>query len=334
MTFNAESRPCYAARLLKPFGRLLRRDGIVIGKALDRLDALEPDARVPVEVAHELLAGAVHLTGKPHIGLEAAREIGMGELGVLMYAATSASSIRDALSVAMRFTRLLRDGTTATLQVEGDRAVIRFTSDYAMPAAAEDYELAAFHFVMLPSYATSPHDYDVSFVHAPPLDRAPYEQAFVGARLHFQQGERGFAFNAQHLDEPLRSTDPGLHAVLREHAERLLSELPRAEATTARAREVLMHELRSGQATATRVAKALAMSERTLARRLEAEGTTMRELLHDLRRTLAVRYLTTTDLQASEIALLLGFASGAAFSLAFKRWTQKSPLEYRRRHRG
>jgi AraC-like DNA-binding protein len=82
------------------------------------------------------------------------------------------------------------------------------------------------------------------------------------------------------------------------------------------------------------VAKALAMSRRTMTRKLEAEGTTFTALLDELRRNLALRYAASTDLLLTEVALLLGFSNAAAFNRAFKRWTGMAPIEYRRAKRG
>ena len=77
------------------------------------------------------------------------------------------------------------------------------------------------------------------------------------------------------------------------------------------------------------------MSPRTLGRRLEHEGTTFKELLDDLRRRLALRYVGGARSRAlTEIAFLLGFSQSAAFHRAFKRWTGQTPLEYRRERRG
>jgi AraC-like DNA-binding protein len=76
------------------------------------------------------------------------------------------------------------------------------------------------------------------------------------------------------------------------------------------------------------------MSGRTLTRRLEDEGTTFKDLLDDLRKSLSLRYVGSTDLGLSEIAFLLGFSQSAAFHRAFKRWTAQTPLEYRRARRG
>jgi AraC-like DNA-binding protein len=71
------------------------------------------------------------------------------------------------------------------------------------------------------------------------------------------------------------------------------------------------------------------MSERTLARRLSDEGLNFTEILQQLRRDLAVRYLNDRRLHVSKIAWLLGFHEVSAFTHAFKRWTGKTPSQIR-----
>jgi len=77
------------------------------------------------------------------------------------------------------------------------------------------------------------------------------------------------------------------------------------------------------------VARSLGMSKRTLARRLSDEGLNFTEVLQQLRRNLAVRYLDDPKLHISKIAWLLGFAEVSAFTHAFKRWTGKTPSRMR-----
>ena len=77
------------------------------------------------------------------------------------------------------------------------------------------------------------------------------------------------------------------------------------------------------------VARSLGMSERTLARKLSDDGLNFTEILQQLRRDLAVRYLDDRKLHVSKVAWLLGFNEVSAFTHAFKRWTGKTPSEMR-----
>jgi AraC-like DNA-binding protein len=76
-------------------------------------------------------------------------------------------------------------------------------------------------------------------------------------------------------------------------------------------------------------AKQLAVSPRTLARRLSEEGTSFSDVLEGLRNDLAARYLADEDFGIAQIAWLLGYEETSAFSRAFKRWTGKTPRDAR-----
>ena len=120
-------------------------------------------------------------------------------------------------------------------------------------------------------------------------------------------------------------------AILQSHADRLLEELPSADRFSDRMREMLVSRLRGGNPNLDYVAHKMGASPSTVRRRLAEEGTTHRELLDDVRRRLALRYLGQNELILSEIAFLLGFSHENAFRKAFKRWTGKSPAEFRQR---
>jgi AraC-like DNA-binding protein len=84
-----------------------------------------------------------------------------------------------------------------------------------------------------------------------------------------------------------------------------------------------------GKVRAEVIARQLGLSERTLARRLAEEGLSFSEVLKQLRRDLAVRYLNDGDHHISTVAWLLGFHEVSAFSHAFKQWTGLPPSQMR-----
>jgi AraC-like DNA-binding protein len=77
------------------------------------------------------------------------------------------------------------------------------------------------------------------------------------------------------------------------------------------------------------IAHTLGMSRRTLERKLSEEGLNFTEVIQQLRRDLAVRYLNERNLHVSKIAWLLGFREVSSFTHAFKRWTGKTPSQMR-----
>ena len=85
-----------------------------------------------------------------------------------------------------------------------------------------------------------------------------------------------------------------------------------------------------GRANVETVAKGLALSVRTLSRKLSGEGTTFAAVVDELRRSLALEYLREPRFTLSQIACLLGYETPTSFTHAFKRWTGRSPSAARK----
>jgi AraC-like DNA-binding protein len=322
---------CNAARLVRPFARVLRSYPSIPGEMIAELEALDPDDRVPIPIMMELLRGAVELTGDPDIGLKAAREVSIGDAGALELVVSGARSVRAAVELVGRFVPLINEGLEFSLHVEGDRAIVRLDNLVALPRAAIDYQSGAFYVSALhrrPAGATPA--FDVLFMHARPERVEEYERTFAPGRLCFGAAFNGFAFDRRYLELSLPSVDPALHRLLREHAERVLADLPRAQRFTEKVRSLILRDLASGTSTAARTAGLLHVSQRTFRRKLRQGGTSFKELHDDVRRGAALRYVATGELALLEIAFLLGFSEAASFHRAFKRWTGQTPREYRR----
>jgi len=329
------SRPSYSMRLVRPFLKLLRSHPAVRAELLGPLEAMDPDERLPIDAVHELLRGAVALTGDPDIGLKAARASEIGEFGALEYVASSAADIRGAIDAVGRYMHLVNDALSFTLEERGETAILHLESSVELPPTAEAFEVGAVHMPLdarFDSLLERP-PYAVHFKHARPDDVAEYERTFPGATLRFGEPFTGFSLGRDVLSMALPTHDPRLHEVLRKHADVMLTELPQVETFVERVRELILAELSGGNPGVKHIADRLHQSPRTLARRLEQHGTNFKDLLDELRRGLALRYAAHTDLQLSEIALLLGFSNSASFHRAFRRWTDSTPLDYRRAHR-
>ena len=125
-------------------------------------------------------------------------------------------------------------------------------------------------------------------------------------------------------------SDPALFAVLDTHARMLLEKLPNPAEIVSQVREALEAELRGGDPHLESIAGRLAMSPRTLQRRLRDEGLVFNDVLDAMRFRAARTYLARPDVAGSEVAYLLGFAEQSSFNRAFKRWSGQTPTAYRR----
>lgn len=125
------------------------------------------------------------------------------------------------------------------------------------------------------------------------------------------------------------SADHEIYKLALEQCRLMLAEIERQTHSTARSVEKVLLSNPPGTQNIGDVASALFVSNRTLIRRLEAEGATFRDLKESQLSALAVKYLVETKLSISSVAALLNYHDTANFRRAFKRWFNQTPSEYR-----
>ena len=117
--------------------------------------------------------------------------------------------------------------------------------------------------------------------------------------------------------------------MLDRHAEELLAKYPPRDSLIDQVRNVIADEFRGGEPSLERIADHLGLTPRTLQRKLQELGTSYNDVLDQMRRQLAERYLREPQMAICEVAYLLGFSESSSFHRAFKRWTGVTPKEFR-----
>jgi len=173
------------------------------------------------------------------------------------------------------------------------------------------------------------HPLRADFVIPTPDDLQPYVDAFrcplnFGAPLH------GLHFARADLLAPLPTSNPVLAELHNKYATEHLKRLGNTR-TSYKTREIIIRHLSGGEPLRGDIAKELCMSERTLQRRLQVEGTSFQDIVDATRRELAEQYLGQPHLTLTQTVALLGFADQSTFFRCCKRWFGMSPGEYRSR---
>jgi AraC-like DNA-binding protein len=170
------------------------------------------------------------------------------------------------------------------------------------------------------------------FPYSAPRDLSEHQRSFGNTPLRFNAPFFAFAFNRAYENAPMPGADSILHAVHCARVDSLLAGLSPTTAFKTRVRGLIEQEIRYGRGTkATAVARGLHLSDRTMSRRLEQEGTSFAEELDNTRRKLALTYVHDAEMPLKEVAFQLGFSHAESFHRAFKRWTGVTPLAYRNR---
>ncbi len=282
----------------------------------------EHGAPLDIGALAALLARAEAMAGDPLLGLHMA-ERAQGR-GVLSYLARSQQTVGDGLEAFRQYAgvawnapdavAIARDGTTTT---------VRFTLSSRLSRHVVEYLIARTAMSLRRSGAAAEH---VAFTHAAAGTPAEYTRVFR-CPVRFRQRETSLVLPSAALRRPLRAANPEAASAL---AGAITRARPPATVAAQLARAVEECVVRGDRPDREALARTLGMSGRTLARRLVAEQQLFRDVVDDVRRTLAHRLMDDPSLDVGEVAARVGFADPAAFGKAFRRWFGTSPSAFRR----
>jgi AraC-like DNA-binding protein len=323
----------YALQLVELVSRWdVRPDTLFEGTALSLETLGEPATRITVAQAAAVIARAHALTGEPSLAIFLGKQMRLSWHGFLGFAALSAGTVREAISLGERFAAIRTPAMRLALYESGQSASL------VLEARIDDEEVRRFVLLLLvvglseiaqtitgqPVQGSA----DVDF----PAPAGLMLERPEGT-LRFDQPSTRLVFPVSFLDAPLAMADPVATRLAREQCERELSALGSVGGTEVRVRAALRDasagELRTAPGVE-EIAKRLHLSTRTLKRQLAAVGTTFSDILDDWRRERAVLLLERRELSLDEVAARLGYSDVANFTRAFKRWTGKTPGGYRR----
>lgn len=134
-------------------------------------------------------------------------------------------------------------------------------------------------------------------------------------------------FSNEDMDRPFLTENHKMWLFFEPSLRQRLADLDRSAGMVERVRSILLESLPAGEVSMSTVSRKLAVSTRTLQRRLHEEGTTFQQTLDALRSSLAHHYLRHTHMSGAEISFLLGFEDSNSFARAFQAWTGKNPAE-------
>ena len=162
-----------------------------------------------------------------------------------------------------------------------------------------------------------------------PSFTALYEEVFR-CPIAFAQPANSICFSQADAKRPLISADHRAAEWLEFGAKAALERMD-VSGVTARVRAQLERMLQGDEPTLAAVASELCMSERTLQRRLSAEGQTFRRVLDEMRRDgRAALCWPRASATSPKLAYLLGFEDSNSFYRSFRRWTGTTPESFRR----
>jgi AraC-like DNA-binding protein len=268
----------------------------------------------------------------PLFGYRAGREAARGEYGLIEYLVRNGSNVRAAAEAMARYGGVVKaqqrsfDPATGLLKeaIPGEPECLgRQGNEFAMTYFVRiGREVAGAEFVPR----------RVFFAHAPPPHRVTEMTDYFGTtEFVYRAGFNAIELSPEVQALPIHSADAALRDVLESRAKEIVTADEASIDDLGQIRRLVAEELPSMDVSAENLARKMGVSERTLHRRLAAAGTSVRDVVEQVREGLARTYLADPQRGIAEIATLLGYSDQRAFARAFRRWTGETPGDHRRR---
>jgi AraC-like DNA-binding protein len=278
----------------------------------------------------QLCDSALQLTGDSQLGIKFGARLDLTSHGILGYALMSSRTVEQALQRLIRYIGLTAPPIHFEQVMQGTRCLLVCRPDPEL-VPQQFYLDAVLVAVVVSAHtllgARVAREAELWFAGPKPRHSDQYG-ALAGVRVSFDRPLNAVTMPRRYLDAPVLSAEPAMAELCRQQCEKLLANMRDRRGLAGRIREQLLRA--PGHfPDIDRIAGRYGLSQRTLRRRLDEEGTSYRKLIDEVRLELARTYLTSTALPVGEIAALLGYDDAANFRRAFKRMQRQSPAEYR-----
>lgn len=287
--------------------------------------------RLPYDVVGQLVAECAAASGCPHFGLLLGIRAGAGAPGVASELARHAENVGSGLRFLIAHLHLHDRGGVVALNLSGIKnaefSYVIHHQDAPGTTHILDTSIAVACHVMRsmlgPRWAPS----EVLLAHAQPRHIGQY-RSFFRAPIRFNAPRSALVFPADQLDRPIQGADP----LERDRLSEIVTDMESARPSTIRevVLEAISRMVIAVPPTGDRIAQVVGIKRRRLREQLEAEGTSFKELLEEVRSTLARQLLEESRLPIGDIAQTLHYSKPGALSRAFKGWTGKTPRQWRR----
>ena len=276
---------------------------------------------------------AAALIPDPAFGLRAARCWHPSNLGALGHAWLSAETLRAGLDLLVRYWGIVGGRWVPKLAETRDEVSFVLNDpqqDAVIAPIATDITLAIVLDMCRMNFGASLRPLRIDLLRPRPPHAEVYP-AFYGCPVNFSTGRRAIVLRRTDAEQPLPTSNRQLAQI---HDKVIADELARLDRTDvlAQCKASLLEKLPSGELSENFMAKRLHMSRRTLQRKLTERDTTYQKLVDDTRRDLALRFIEDPRRSLGDITFELGFSEQSALTRAFRRWTGKSPSDWRQRH--
>jgi AraC-like DNA-binding protein len=277
---------------------------------------------------------------KPSFGLEWSQSVGLdyANHGPVVVLGKLVNTFEEWIELATRYWRFHTNAFTLRVTVDkaANTATVRYLGDPFVTPGRQLIESVMLNIIIVARDVTADTASKprlVRFQHSRPRDTKIHDEAF-GCPIEFDCEHTEIEFDAKILNHKTSGNMRLLKSIVGSYIKFRISRLPVYDASmTTTVALAIPSVIGSGRCSMDTIAQSLGMPNKQLQRKLTDEGTNFSEILEKTRDTMARRLLVETNMSVERIAGFLDYSSTPPFTLAFKRWTDQTPLAFRRRER-
>jgi AraC-like DNA-binding protein len=301
------------------------------GVTADQLEDVH--ARISHRQRLAIYRNAKRLAKRPDIGLLAGARQRISDFGIYGYAMVSSRTFGDALMFALDHVTMAGPAVRQiSFRIDGTTAILRShgldTLGDVLPFAAEFWRSSMTSLFSRALEAPFPTTRMI-FPFAAPDHWRNYERMF-NCTIDFGADTMEWHFNADILGHPCPNANPITAKICQQVCDIVLTENPSESELARKIRTTCLNS--KSFPTAGEIAVELGLSLRTLHRKLAEDGLSYQSVLDGMRRSLATELLENTHMVIDQVAERVGFSDATSFRKAFKKWTGRSPTDFRPRH--
>ncbi|MEQ3724589.1 AraC family transcriptional regulator [Alcanivorax sp.] len=262
-------------------------------------------------------------------GFELGLQYNLATFGVWGFALRTCKTLRDAVALGLRYLPLSTAYCRITVCEDGDTFGVIFDPDPIPPHLRQfllERDMATAVNLVREITFQGVEFRGVEFTGEPDVAASAIE-TLCGMAPAIHANANRILVNRAGASQPFPGYDPVLTRMLEQQCQQRMDTVENS-GLAGKVRQKLLGELGLG-ASLNDMASELALSTRSLRRKLEQEGTSYRDLVEEERRQLALQLLDSTTMKIEELAAHLGYTDAGGFVRAFRRWEGCSPSAYR-----
>ena len=290
----------------------------------------EPDSRISVVQHQRLWRLAIDRTENPCLAIKVGEALPPGAIHGLGLGWLVSDTLKSALERLVHFQRLVSTNADIQLGETGDCYELigqpRRTPKNFEPASADALMVLTLRLCRLAlSESITPRE--VQLAYNPRACLEAY-QTYFGCTVIPNAPRYALVFDKGLMEQILPGANPLLARINDDAVSDYLARYELADFAT-QVRRLLIENLTESRSDQAAIARELNVSVRQLQRELQERGLTFKALVDEVRRELAISYLTEKQKSIGEITYLLGYTEPANFGRSFKKWTGKTPGAFR-----